>query len=134
MLFGVQDFVRDASLGEHLRELLGLFDRCSSYEDGLAFFVAFRNVGHRCVELAPLGAVDEVRVVNTHHWQVGGDGHHLDLVGRTELRGFCQRCACHPRQLFVEAEVVLQGHSCPGVVLFVDRHPFFCFNRLVEPV
>ena len=39
-----------------------------------------------------------------------------------------------PDELLVEAEVVLEGHRGPGVVLLFDPHPLLGLDRLVEAV
>ncbi len=134
VLLGVEDLVRQAALGEQPGQDLRLVDRGGAHEHGLALFVALGHVGHHGIELRLLGAVDEVGVVLAHHRQVGRDGHDLDLVGRAELGRLRQGRARHARKLVVEAEVVLQGHRGPGVVLFLDRDPFFGFDGLMEAV
>ena len=134
VLLGVEDLVGDASFGEHARQHLGLLHRRRADQDGLALFVALDHVVDHGVELGLLGAVDEVRVVLADHGQVGRDGHDLDVVGRAELGGLRHGRARHARQLFVEAEVILQGDRGPGVVLLLDRDPLLGLDGLMEAV
>ena len=51
--FGVEDLVRDAALGEHLRQHLGFLHRGSAHQYGLALFVTLGHVVHHSGELCP---------------------------------------------------------------------------------
>ena len=68
------------------------------------------------------------------HLLVGRDGHHGQAVGGGELAGLGLGRAGHAGQLLVHAEVVLQRHRGPGVVLLLDGHPLLRLDRLVEAV
>ena len=51
-----------------------------------------------------------------------------------QLGGFGLGGACHPGELVVEAEVVLECNGGERLVLFVDLDAFFGFHGLVESV
>ena len=111
----------DAPTLQHGGENLGLLDRGRAHQDRLALVVAFDDVVDYGFELGLLGLVDQVLLVPSDHGLVGRDG---DGFGR----------AGHARQLLVEAEVVLQGHGRPGVVLLLDGDPLLGLHRLVQAV
>ena len=134
VLLGVQDLVGDAPALEHAGEHLGLLHRGRAHQDGLAPLVALDDVLHHRLELGLLALVDEVGPVVADHGLVGGDGHHGEVVGAGELGRLGGGRACHPRQLVVHAEVVLQGDGGPGVVLLLDLDPLLGLHRLVQPV
>ncbi len=40
----------------------------------------------------------------------------------------------HAGKLFVHAEIILEGDGGQCLILAFDLHPFFCFDRLMQPV
>ena len=88
-------------------------------------------VGDR-VELRGLALVDEVGTVAADHRTVGGDRDDLEPVRVCELPCFGGGGARHARELVVHAEVVLERHGREGLVLFLDPHPLFGLDRLVQ--
>lgn len=132
VLLRVQHLVRDAPLGELLREVLGLLDRGGADQDRLALLVLLRDVVDDGGELRDLGAVDQVRLVLADHVAVGRDRDDTELVDLVELRGLGHGRTGHARQLRVQAEEVLQGDRGEGLVLVLDVHPFLRLDGLVH--
>jgi len=133
VLLRVQDLVGDAGLREFAREELGLLHRRGTEQHGLALVTAFAHVVDDRGEFRGLGLEDQVRLVHTNEWLVRGDRHDRKFVGVTELRRFGLRRTGHAGQLLVEAEVVLQRDGRPGVILLLDPHPLFGFDRWCSP-
>ena len=73
-------------------------------------------------------------MIGADHRHVGRDLDHRDLVDLHELLRLGERGAGHPRELLVEAEVVLQRDRRQGLVLLADPHPLLRLDRLVEAV
>ena len=134
VLLGVEDVVRDAPLVQQTRQQLGLGHRGGADQHGLSQLVAFDDVLDDRVELGLLRLEDEVGLVDPDHVHVGRDGHHGQAVGGGELAGLGLGRAGHAGQLLVHAEVVLQRHRGPGVVLLLDGHALLRLDRLVETV
>ena len=134
VLLRIQHVVRHPPLLEQARQQLRLRHRCRADQHGLAELVPFDDVLDDRVELGLLGLEDEVGLVEADHVLVGRDRHHRQAVGGGELARLGLGGAGHAGQLLVEAEVVLQRHRGPGVVLLLDGHPFLRLDRLVETV
>ena len=103
-------------------------------EHGLTQLVPLDDVLDDRVELRLLGLEDEVGLVDTDHVLVGRDGHHGEAVGGGELPRLGLGRAGHAGELLVHAEVILERHRGPGVVLLLDRHALLRLDRLVESV
>ena len=80
------------------------------------------------------GAVDDVGVFDAQHLAVGGDDDDVELVDLVELGGFGLGGAGHAGELFVHAEVVLEGDGGEGLVFLADGDAFLGFDGLVEAV
>ncbi len=83
--------------------------------------------------LAVLGLVDEVALVEADHGPVGGD--RARPGGRRCRRTRRPRSAAvpvMPGELLVHAEVVLEGDRGEGLVLLLDLHPLLGLDGLVE--
>ena len=132
VVLGVQHLVRNAVLLEQFRQVLRLLDAGGADEDRLPVRVAFDDVLDDGVVLGVLGAVHEVRVVESNHVAIGRDRHNAELVDLAELGGFGHRRACHAGQLRVEAEEVLQGDRREGLVLGLDLDALLRLDRLVQ--
>ena len=134
MLLGVQHVVRHSPLLQQARQQFGLGHRGGADQHGLAELVALHDVVDHRVELGLLGLEHEVGLVEPDHFLVGRDRYHGQAVGAGELTGLGLGSTRHAGQLVVEAEVVLQGHRRPGVVLLFDGHALLGLDRLVETV
>ncbi len=63
-----------------------------------------------------------------------GMAYHAQLVDLIELFGLGYGGAAHPGQLFVHAEVVLDGDGGVGDIFGLDAHTFFGLDSLVQPI
>ena len=95
-------------------------------------FVAGDDLVQHRLPLAVLGFEDLVVVVEPDHRAVGRDLDDRDLVDLHELGRLGQGGAGHPRELVVEAEVVLEGDRRQGLVLLADRDVLLRLDRLVQ--
>src|SRR6267143_1328971 len=134
VLLGVEHLVPDAALFQQPGEALRLFNRDGADQDRAAAAGDFLDLLGDRVELRLLGLVDQVRTVVADHRLVGRDHDHLELVDLVELLRLGHGGTGHPRQLFVQAEVVLVSDGGQRLRLLLDLDAFFGFNRLVEPI
>ena len=84
--------------------------------------------------LLPLGAVDDVGMVEPLHAAVGRDGDHVELVDLPELVRLGHGGAGHAAHLLVELEEVLQRDGGEGLRLLLHLHSFLRLDRLVQAV
>ena len=120
------------ALLEQARQLLGLLHRDRADEHRLAVLAPLDEVLDDRLELAVLGLVDQVRLVEANHRAVRGDRHDLQVVGARELGRLGLRGARHAGELLVHAEVVLEGDRRERLVLFFDLDALFGLDRLVQ--
>ncbi len=80
------------------------------------------------------GAEDDVGVLEAAHRLVGGDDDDVELVDLVELGGLGFRGSGHAGELFVEAEIVLEGDGGEGLIFLADVDAFFGLDRLVEAI
>ena len=132
--FCVEDDVADGLALEDLGEEFGLFDAGGTDEDRLLGGVETLDfVGYGEVFFLG-GAEDDVGVFDALHDAVGGDDDDVELVDVLELGSLGFGGAGHAGELFVEAEVVLEGDGREGLVFLADLDAFFGFDGLVEAV
>ena len=136
MLLCVQDLVRNVSLLEQLGQQFGLFNRSGTHQDRLSLFVALSDIFNDCLELASFRWENEVRLILADHRLVCRDRDNADLIGGGEFRcfGFCRTGHTSAGALRVEAEVVLQGDRCQGLVFSLDFDAFLGLDCLVHTV
>ncbi len=120
------------ALGEALAEQLGHLDGDRSDEHRLTRLVAGRDLPHDRAPLALLGLVDLIVAIVADHRLVRRDLNDGELVDLQELGGLREGRSGHPRELLVEAEVVLVGDRRQGLVLLLDRHALLRLDRLVK--
>ncbi|CAB4620421.1 unannotated protein [freshwater metagenome] len=132
VLFCVQYFVTDSTLGELTRQILALFDTDCSHQDWLALFVTFGDVVDDCLELGDFTLINKVGFIISNNIAVGGNRNNLQFVGVHQFSSFGLRSTSHTRQLVVHAEVVLQSNCCQRLVFFVNTKSFFGFYCLVN--
>ena len=65
---------------------------------------------------------------------VGRDDHNFQPVDVVELGRFRLGCTGHAGQLFVHAEVILEGDGSERLVLALDLNVLFGLNRLVQAI
>ena len=62
---------------------------------------------------------------------MGGHWDHTESVGVAKLLRLCSPCSGHPREAFIQAEVVLIGDRSQCFRLVLNRDRFFRFEGLV---
>ncbi len=130
----VQHLVLHLLLFQKFGKRLGFLDRGGADEYGLSARRAVLDLDdHRLVFLARR-AIDLVVLVDTGDGSIGRNFQHIEAVDVAEFARFRQRRAGHARQLFVHAEVVLEGDRGERLVLRLDLHALLGFERLVQPV
>ena len=131
---GVEDDVAHAFSLEDVGEQLGFFDAGGADEDGLLGGVQALDLIGDGEVLFLRGAVDDVRIFDAEHLAVGGDDDDVQLVDLVELGGFGLGGAGHAGELFVEAEVVLEGDGGERLVFLADGDAFLGFDGLVQAI
>ena len=134
MLLCVQHIVLNAALFQQLGKRLALFHADGTNQNGLALGVAFGNLLDHGIILAVDGLVHAVRQVLAGAGLVGGDGYDLQAVNFAELVRFGGSRTGHAAQLFVHAEIVLEGDAGQSLALSSNGHAFLGFNGLVQTV
>ncbi|GBD05648.1 hypothetical protein HRbin20_01237 [bacterium HR20] len=134
VVLGVEHVMRNPDAAKHLREHLAGFDARCTDKNRTPCRKLLLNFLDDSVVLFALGAVDQVVVILANDRLVRGNNDNVELVDLVELGSFGFSGAGHPRELAVEAEVVLDrdGRIRLGIPLDVDA--FFCFDRLVQSV
>ncbi len=132
VVLGVQHVVRDALLGEQLRQVLGALHAGGADQDRLPRLEPLLDVLGDRLELRRFGLVHQVGLVEAGHRLVRRDRHHTELVSGVELGRLGLGGTGHARQLVVEAEVVLQGDRGERLVLGLDLDAFLGLDRLVH--
>ncbi|MBA7658628.1 hypothetical protein ES703_66587 [subsurface metagenome] len=92
------------------------------------------DIAHHRLEFRLFVFINIVGEVLANHGAVGGDNDHLQLVYLVKLLGLGEGGAGHARQLFVHAEVVLDGDGGVGAAFLLHLNAFFGFYRLVQAV
>ncbi len=80
------------------------------------------------------GAVHHVLHFNAAQRLVGGDLRDFQLVDLVELGRFRVGRAGHAGQLFIHAEVVLEGDGRERLILALDLDAFLGFDGLMQPI
>jgi hypothetical protein len=93
----------------------------------------FDLLDDRVVFLAPR-LVDAVVGILARHRAVGRDDDHVEPVNVVEFVGLRLGRARHAGQLFVEAEIILDGDGGQRLGLAVDLHAFLGLDRLMQTV
>ena len=128
----VQDVMLDALALEHVGQLLRLLNGHGAHQDRLALLVALLDLAHHRPQLARLGLVHHVVVVNALHGLVGGDLHDVQLVDGAELFLLGHSGTGHAGELVIEAEVVLEGDGSQGLGLVGHLHVLLGLDGLVQ--
>ena len=123
-----------AALAQHVGELFGLLDRGGADQHRLAALLAVLDQRDDGAVFLRRRAVDLVVLVEADHRQIGRDVENFEIVDVEELVGFRQRRARHARELFVHAEVVLEGDRGERLVFRLDRLAFLRLQRLMQAV
>ena len=111
--------------------MLRFFYRNSPHQYRLTGFVAFFDVISNSYELGFFGFINKVRIVNSNQRSVGGDRNNFQPISVSEFARFGRSRTCHPRDLLVHTEIILESYRGQRLVLFLNPYPFFSFNRLM---
>ena len=130
----VEDHVPDAAALEQARQPLGLLDRDRADQHRPVRLLLLDDVVDDGGVLLPLGAVDEIGLLDADKLAVGRHRKDVELVDLGELGGLGLGRPGHAGQLVVLAEVVLEGDRGQGLVLALDLDLFLGLHRLVQPV
>ncbi len=132
MELGVEHLVLHAPGLEHFAQQLGLLNGDGAHQHRLALLVVLHNVVNHSPVLGLCGLIDHVRAVLPNHGPVGGDFHHVQPVDFRKLLPLGHGGACHAGELFIHAEVVLEGNGGQGPALPGHLDPLLGLNGLVE--
>ena len=124
----------DALLLQQLRQPLRLFDRHGSDQHRLTALGKLGDLVGGGEVFFFLGAVDDVGILDAQQPLVGRNDDDFQPVDFVELGRFGLGRTGHAGQLFVHAEVVLEGDGREGLVLALDLDVLFGFDRLVQAV
>ena len=130
---GVQDVVDDAILLEHGGKDFRLFDGCRADKDRLALGIRLFDGADDAIVFLFGGAIDLIMFVDPGDGAVRWNLDHAKAVDFHEFFRLGLGGACHPGQLFVKAEVVLEGHAGERHVFRLDRDAFLRLDRLMQP-
>ena len=102
-------------------------------KDGLLLGIALVGViGHFIAGLIPGFHFRQLRVgAHGGKFQVGGNGLHVQLINFAEFFRFGEAGTSHAGQLFVHAEVILNGDGGVGDVFGLDLDAFLGFDGLM---
>ena len=134
MLLRVQDVVLDALLFQQLGQRLALLDADSADQNRLPLLVAGGDLLNDGVVLAVDGLVNAVRQILTGAGLVGGDADDVQAVNLAELVGLGGSRTGHAGQLFVHAEVVLEGDGCQRLALGGDGDVLLRLDGLMQTI
>src|SRR5580692_10998261 len=145
VLLGVQHLVRDAGLFQDGGDGFRFFNRDRSYQHRLAAFVIVadavveriifleNSIDHR-FEFFFFRAVDDVAMLFANQRAIGGDDDNIKIVNFAEFGGFRFRRAGHAGELFVHAEVILEGDGGERLIFTLDFDAFLGFDGLVQAI
>ena len=84
------------------------------------------------VELFASRPIDLVILINSGNADIGGDLEHVEAINVHELFGFGERCTGHASELFIEPEIVLEGHGRERLVFRLDLHLLLGLKCLMQ--
>ena len=132
MVLCVQHVEVAGVLLQHLGKGLTLFHADRTHQHGLALLVAFQHLLDNGIVFAVDRLVDGIRIIDALTGAVGGHRNDVQAVDLGELGCFCLGCTGHTGQLFVHAEVVLEGDGSQRFALGGDLHALLGFDGLMQ--
>ena len=130
----IEHHVLNAFFLQQVGKPLGFLDRCCADQHRLPSVIELLNLIRRSEILFFFGPVHEVGVLDPAHRLVRRDNQHIQVVDFAELGCFRFRRAGHAGQLLVHAEIILESNGRERLVLALDLHAFFRFDRLVQAI
>ena len=131
---GVQDIMFNMSAGQDVGKQLRDFNRGGTHQHGSAHFMQPQNLIHYSGIFLTFGLIDQVIGIHTDNRLVGRNHHDIEFVDVPELARFRFSGTGHAGQLFVHAEVVLQGDGGIRLCGSLHLHIFLRLDSLVQPV
>src|SRR5664280_629253 len=133
VILGIENLMLDAELLQLMAQCFRCLDGTRTHKDGLSFLMPCLDLAEDRVQFAALGAVDFIVRILAAHWTVCGYLEDIKSVDFLELVCFCERRSCHPGQLVIHLEKVLDRDCCQRLALLADLEPFLCLDGLVQP-
>ena len=134
MVFGVQHLVADLRRLEAARDCLGGFHGGGAHQHRRAAADGFFYILDDGIVFLLAGEVHQIVQVAADLRHIGGNHHHLQAVNLAELEGFGVGGAGHAGQFAVKPEIVLESGGGEGLRLALNRHAFFGFDGLMQPL
>ncbi len=134
VVFGVEYVVFNAVSSQQTGNFFRTLYRYRTDKYGLTGCMAFHNFVYDSALFAFHGRVYHIRQIHALYGAVGGDGNYVERVNGSELVFFRHCRTRHTRELFVKAEIVLEGYGCVSLVLVLDLYLFLGFDCLMKSV
>ena len=131
---GIEHAVRNAFLLQEFRQKLRLLDGNRANQGRLPFERGLPDRFDDGTKLVALVLVEFVVDIDALDRNVGWNLDDVQLVDFIEFRRLGRRCPGHAAQLWIHAEIILEGHAGERLVFRLDRHPFLRFNRLMQAI
>ena len=131
---GVQYFMRNTVLAQHIAEQLGSLDGDGADQDGLSLLVRLLHGLHNGFKFLFFGLVNRILHILTDHGTVGGNGDNVHGVDVAELLLLGLGGTCHTRFLLELVEEVLEGDGGQGAALAAHAHVLLGLDGLVQTV
>jgi hypothetical protein len=134
VVLGVQHDVLDVLALQEVGKMLGLLDGDRAHEHRTTYGIEQLDLLDDGVELLALGAINDVRMLDSDQGAIGRNHQHFELVDLVELGRFGFRRAGHAGQFLVHSEVILKGDRGKRLILTLDLHLLLGLYGLVESV
>ena len=132
VLFGVQHVMRHTFFLQQRGKQFRVLNRRRAHQHRLAAFVTLVDIGNHRFVFFRRGLIHQVIHVLADHRVMRGDDHRLQAVNLLELVGFRVRCSGHAGELFIHAEIILEGNRRQRLIFLLDFHAFLGFDGLVK--
>ena len=117
MIFRIEHFMLDTALFEHRAQKLGLFNGDRAHQHRLALFMALLDVVNHSFIFRFRRCIHCIRVVVAHHRLIGRDFDGIELINLLEFLALRHCRAGHTGELFIQAEIILEGDGRKRLVL-----------------
>ena len=134
MELGVQYFVGNTALAQHVAEQLGGLDGDGTHQDGLSLLVGRYHLIHNGFVFFLLGLVYRILHILTDHGLVGRDRDNVHEVDISELFLLGQSGTGHTGFLPELVEEVLEGDGRKGSALAAHAHVLLRLDGLMQSV
>ena len=132
MIFRIEHFMLDTALFEHRAQKLGLFNGDRAHQHRLALFMALLDLVNHSFIFRFRRCIHCIRVVVAHHRLIGRDFDGIELINLLEFLALRHCRAGHTGELFIQAEIILEGDGRKRLVLRLNLHALLGLDRLVQ--